>query len=272
MENNLIGDDLFIQKLSANKNFEIYANRDLGLFLFRDTILPMSYFREKFFNLENINKGKIQLITTKIDNNEHFRVYVMDPNFKNHVIEWFDKFMKEYKEYNDLLDGFMKQRVKNIMPNVEECKTEEELEKLIQSGRELIAYNGFELSGRIYIAQTIITVLNANLLTENGCRAKLCIEDWFAKLNHKMGGDLEKIKIVGKYCIEVFKAYGISRENIEFVLASDLMFGDKKYWERVLEITTKTTYRRAIKCSQIMGRSDTDNLDVSQLLYPCMQA
>ena len=49
------------------------------------------------------------------------------------------------------------------------------------------------------------------------------------------------------------------------------MFDDKKYWERVLEITTKTTYRRAIKCSQIMGRSDTDNLDVSQLLYPCMK-
>lgn len=50
------------------------------------------------------------------------------------------------------------------------------------------------------------------------------------------------------------------------------MFSDKKYWERVLEITTKTTYKRAIKCSQIMGRSDSDNLDVSQLLYPCMQA
>lgn len=87
-----------------------------------------------------------------------------------------------------------------------------------------------------------------------------------------MGGDLEKIKIVGKYFIEVFKAYGISNENIEFVWASDLMFDDKKYWERVLEITTKTTYRHAIKCSQIMGRSDTDNLDVSQLLYPCMKA
>jgi tyrosyl-tRNA synthetase len=101
---------------------------------------------------------------------------------------------------------------------------------------------------------------------------KLYITDWFAKLNHKMGGDLEKIKIIGKYFIEVFKACGISKENVEFIWASDLMFKDPNYWERVLDITTKTTYKRAIKCSQIMGRSDSDNLDVSQLIYPCMQS
>lgn len=197
---------------------------------------------------------------------------MMDPKFKDHVDEWFDKFMKEYKEYTQLFDDFVKQRVKNIMSIAEECQTEEELEELIRSGRKLIAYNGFEPSGRIHIAQAIVTVLNENLLAENGCHVKLYIADWFAKLNHKMGGDLEKIRIVGKYFIEVFKACGISRENIEFIWASDLMFSDKKYWERVLEITTKTTYKRAIKCSQIMGRSDSDNLDVSQLLYPCMQA
>ena len=101
---------------------------------------------------------------------------------------------------------------------------------------------------------------------------KLYIADWFAKLNHKMGGDLEKIKIIGKYFIEVFKACGISKENVEFIWASDLMFKDPNYWERVLVIITKTTYKRAIKCSQIMGRSDSDNLDVSQLIYPCMQS
>ena len=99
---------------------------------------------------------------------------------------------------------------------------------------------------------------------------KLYIGDWFAKLNHKMGGNLEKIKVIVKYFIEVFKACGISKENVEFVCASDLMFKDPNYWERVLDITTKTTYKRAIKCFQIMGRSDSDNLDVSQLIYPCM--
>ena len=272
MENNLIGADLLVKKLQTIENFEIYPTRDLGLFLFRDTKLPMSYLKEKFCNLDNINNGKMQLITTNIEDKDYFRICMMDPKFKDHVDEWFDKFMKEYNEYTKLFDDFLKQRVKNIMSIAEECQTEQELEALIRSGRKLIAYNGFEPSGRIHIAQAIVTVLNANMLAENGCHVKLYIADWFAKLNHKMGGDLDKIKIVGKYFIEVFKACGISRENIEFVWASDLMFSDKKYWERVLEITTKTTYKRAIKCSQIMGRSDSDNLDVSQLLYPCMQA
>lgn len=272
LENNLIGADLLIKKISSFKNFEIYPIKDLGLFLFRDTKLPMSYLKEKFCNLENINKNKILLVTTKIDDKEYFRVCMMDPNFKNYVDDWFEKFIKEYNEYNELFNNFVKERVKNIMSIAEECQTEEELEQLIRSGRQLIAYNGFEPSGRIHIAQAIVTVLNSNLLAKNGCIVKLYIADWFAKLNHKMGGDLEKIKTVGKYFIEVFKACGISRENIEFIWASDLMFNDKKYWERVLDITTKTTYKRAIKCSQIMGRSDSDNLDVSQLLYPCMQA
>ena len=44
--------------------------------------------------------------------------------------------------------------------------------------------------------------------------------------------------------------------NVEFVCASDLIFKDPNYWERVLDITTKTTYKGAIKCFQIMGRSD----------------
>ena len=272
MENNLIGTELLVQKIISFKNFEIYPTRDLGLFLFRDTKLPMSYLREKFCNLDNINNGKILLVTTTIGEKEYFRVCMMDPKFKDYVNDWFDKFMKEYNEYNDLFNDFVKQRVSNIMSIAEECQTEEELEQLIRSGKQIIAYNGFEPSGRIHIAQAIITVLNANLLVKNGCHVKLYIADWFAKLNHKMGGDLEKIRIVGKYFIEVFKACGISRENIEFIWASDLMFNNKNYWERVLDITTKTTYKRAIKCSQIMGRQDSDNLDVSQLIYPCMQA
>ena len=196
MENNLIGSDLLIKKIQSVQNFEIYPIRDLGLFLFRDTKLPMSYLKEKFCNLENINKGKMQLVTTKIEDKIYFRFCMMDPKFKDYVNEWFDKFMKEYNEYTQLFDDFVKQRVKNIMSIAEECQTEEELEALIRSGRQLIAYNGFEPSGRIHIAQAIVTVLNANLLAENGCHVKLYIADWFAKLNHKMGGDLEKIRTV----------------------------------------------------------------------------
>jgi len=271
LEDNLKGANLLIEKLKSVSHFEIYETHEMGLILFRDTVLPMAYLKEKFCDLNNINNNKIEIVSTNFQGKEYFRLCIMDPYFKDYVNEWFEKFLKEYEEYKAMFDEFVKQRVSNIMSIAEECQTEEELDALIRSGKHIIAYNGFEPSGRIHIAQAIVTVLNANLLVENGCYVKLYIADWFAKLNHKMGGDLEKIKIIGKYFIEVFKACGISKENVEFVWASDLMFKDPNYWERVLDITTKTTYKRAIKCSQIMGRSDTDNLDVSQLIYPCMQ-
>ena len=35
------------------------------------------------------------------------------------------------------------------------------------------------------------------------------VADWFAQLNEKMGGDLKKIKVVGQYMIEIWKACGM---------------------------------------------------------------
>jgi tyrosyl-tRNA synthetase len=118
------------------------------------------------------------------------------------------------------------------------------LEALIRSGRKLVAYNGFEPSGRIHIAQAVVTVMNANLLIQNGCRVILYIADWSTQLNHKMGGDLEKIKIVGRYFVEVFKACGINLEETEIVWASDFITHHEGYWPIVLNIATNCTLKR----------------------------
>ena len=45
--------------------------------------------------------------------------------------------------------------------------------------------------------------INVNKLTSCGVHFVFWVADWFALLNNKMGGDLEKIKIVGRYMIEV---------------------------------------------------------------------
>jgi tyrosyl-tRNA synthetase len=99
----------------------------------------------------------------------------------------------------------------------------------------------------------------------------LYIADWFAQLNHKMGGDLEKIRIVGRYFIEVFKACGIDLSNTEIVWASDFITKHEPYWPRVLDIATHTTLKRVNRCCQIMGRKEGDALSASQIIYPCMQ-
>lgn len=98
------------------------------------------------------------------------------------------------------------------------------------------------------------------------------IADWFAKLNHKMGGHLDKIREVGTYFIEVFKSCGMNLEGTEFVWASDCINSSETYWPRVLDISTKMTVDRTKRCCQIMGRSESDKLSTSQLYYPTMQA
>lgn len=162
-------------------------------------------------------------------------------------------------------------RVGNLLGIAEECNTIENLKQLISSGKKFVAYNGFEPSGRIHIAQAVVTVLNTNIIIENGGRMIIYIADWFAQLNHKMDGDLDKIRDVGKYFIEVFKACGINQLETEFIWASEFIEGNKKYLPRVLDVSAKNTLARMKKCCQIMGRKDGDELSSSQIIYPCMQ-
>ena len=46
-----------------------------------------------------------------------------------------------------------------------------------------------------------------------------------------MGGDLEKIRIVGQYFVEVWKAAGMKMDNVLFLWASDEINNNAdKYW------------------------------------------
>jgi tyrosyl-tRNA synthetase len=41
------------------------------------------------------------------------------------------------------------------------------------------------------------------------------VADWFALMNDKMGGDLDKIQTVGKYFIEVWRAAGMDMSRVQ---------------------------------------------------------
>jgi tyrosyl-tRNA synthetase len=53
-----------------------------------------------------------------------------------------------------------------------------------------------------------------NRLVDAGCIFIFWVADWFALLNNKMGGDLNKIRNVGRYFIEVWKAAGMKMHNV----------------------------------------------------------
>ena len=161
----------------------------------------------------------------------------------------------------------------------EECIQEDELRRLLEKKPLPVCYDGFEPSGRMHIAQGVMKALNVNKLTKAGCVFKFWVADWFAMLNNKMGGDLKKIRKVGEYMIEVWKAIGMDLDHVEFHWTSDeINERSDEYWPLVMDIARVNNLKRIIRCSQIMGRAEAGedgapnlNLTAAQIFYPCMQ-
>ena len=154
----------------------------------------------------------------------------------------------------------------------EEIVTKEELVTLLKTKQNPIAYDGFEPSGQIHIAQGLLRAINVNKMTTAGFTFKMWVADWFGLINNKMGGDMEKIRNVGMYFIEVWKASGMNLEKVEFIWASEFINKHSEYWETVLKIGMRKNLPRVLRTIEIMGRSDTDTLTAAQVIYPLMQA
>ncbi|KKP62930.1 MAG: Tyrosyl-tRNA synthetase [Candidatus Roizmanbacteria bacterium GW2011_GWC2_34_23] len=164
-----------------------------------------------------------------------------------------------------------KDRLDLIKQVGEEIIQEEELKKLLESGEELIAYDGFEPSGQIHIAQGILRAINVNKIIKAGVKFRMWVADWHAMANNKMGGDLEKIKIVGKYFIEVWRASGMDLSKVEFMWASD-MAKDPDYWKLVVQVGKSNALKRFIRTAEMMGREESlDKLTGAHIIYSCMQ-
>ncbi len=160
----------------------------------------------------------------------------------------------------------------NLVKQVgEEIITEQELKTLLETKKQPIAYDGFEPSGQIHIAQGLLRAITVNKLTKAGIKFKMLVADWHAMINNKMGGDLEKIQIVGEYFIEVWKSCGMDLKNVEFIWASDLV-NNPDYWQTVLKLSMNATVQRVLRCGQIMGREESTSNPSAQIMYPLMQA
>jgi tyrosyl-tRNA synthetase len=165
----------------------------------------------------------------------------------------------------------LNERVDLIKQVGEEITTEAELVELLKSNEELVAYDGFEPSGQIHIAQGVLRAINVNKMTKAGIKFKMWVADWHALANNKLEGDLEKIKTTGKYFIEVWKASGMDLTNVEFLWASD-MVKNPDYWKLVLQVGKSNALKRFVRTAEMMGRDESlDNLTGAHIIYSCMQ-
>ena len=161
----------------------------------------------------------------------------------------------------------IEEKIKLIKEVGEEIISEDELRELFTKKKNPIAYDGFEPSGKIHIAQGLLRSIYVNKLTKAGIKFRFWVADWFAMLNNKMGGDLEKIKVVGEYLIEVWKVSGMDLENVEFIWASDFINEHPEYWETVLKLSSSASLQRVLRCGQIMGREESTSNPAAYVLY-----
>jgi tyrosyl-tRNA synthetase len=166
----------------------------------------------------------------------------------------------ELSKLNDI-----QQKINSITSIGEEIIGSENLEKLLINKKDIYAYDGFEPSGRMHIAQGLLRAHNVNKFVDAGIKFKFWIADWFALMNLKLGGDIKKIKKAGQDMINIWKACGMKidaidnegKQMIEFIWSSEeILKRTDEYWKLVLDISTKFSLNRIKKCTQIMGKKE----------------
>lgn len=167
----------------------------------------------------------------------------------------------------------VEEKVALLKSVAEDIQGGDRLEELVRTKPNFSAYNGFEPSGRMHIAQALVTAINTNCITKAGGTMILYIADLFAQLNHKMGGDINKIREVGQYFVEVFKACGMDTDHVKYIWNAEFIKDrQREYFEMVNDIASFATLSRIKRTVTIMGRREGDDLSMSQIFYPCMQA
>ena len=160
-------------------------------------------------------------------------------------------------------------KVETILAYTDEVVTKEELIDVLKKERPK-AYIGFEPSGTVHLGWKICTNKINDFLSA-GFDFTVLLADWHAYINDKLGGDIEIIKLCGRYMQDCFAAMGVDTEKVTFVYASEYV-GDPDYWELVLKTSKAVSVARVKRAMDIMGReAEEAEKDLSKLFYPAMQ-
>ncbi len=154
-------------------------------------------------------------------------------------------------------------------PPTEEIVVENELRELFETNSKPKHYIGFEVSGLLHVGTLIQSGFKIRDLQKAGVQCTIFLADWHSVINNKLGGDWNAIKQAAKYYAEAFKFFC---QGAEIVLGSSLYEKTLDYWADVVRFSKNVTLARDVRCLTIMGRSESDKLDLAQYFYPPMQA
>ena len=156
-------------------------------------------------------------------------------------------------------------KFEQVMKNVEEAVTEDELVALLKNETQITAYAGYEPSGQLHLGH-LLTVFKLVDLQSLGVDIVVLLADLHAYLNEK--GTLDQIRDWADHYQRCFSAIGLS-EGTRFIRGSDYQL-EPEYTKLVLRLARNTTLNRARRTMDELSRNAEDPV-VSQMIYPLMQ-
>jgi tyrosyl-tRNA synthetase len=163
-----------------------------------------------------------------------------------------------------------------VSRNTEEVLLKDDLAKLIEQGRKLKHYIGFEISGKVHLGTGLMTGAKIADFQKAKIDCSCYLATWHAWINNKLGGDIDTIRKIGAgYFKEGLRAgimvMGGDVDKVKFVTGDELYHNNDEYWQTVIEISKNMTLKRAMRAITIMGRKEGESVNFAHLVYPAMQ-
>lgn len=154
-------------------------------------------------------------------------------------------------------------------PPTEEIVTVNELRSLFETKISPKHYIGLELSGKLHLGSLIIPGFKINDFIKAGIQTNVFLADWHTYINNKLNSDWNLINKISQYYEKAFKFFC---PGVNIIFGSHLYKETDDYWKNFIIFSKQITLARTLRSLTIMGRTEKDALDFSQLLYPSMQS
>jgi tyrosyl-tRNA synthetase len=151
----------------------------------------------------------------------------------------------------------------------EEIVKVDELRNILESNSRPRHYIGLEISGLMHLGSLVISGFKINDFIKANIDCNVFLADWHSYINNKLDQNWEFIKEVSNYYAEAFRLFC---PGVTVILGSSLYHSNDEYWKNFITFSKQMTLSRTMRAITIMGRSERENLDFSQLLYPSMQS
>jgi len=168
------------------------------------------------------------------------------------------------------------EKMKLITRNCQEVLTEEDLKSLIESGKPINHYIGFEISGLVHLGTGLMSMGKIADFLKAGVKCKIFLADFHSFLNNKLGGKWEDIRWASdnyfkQALIASLKCFGVDESQVEFVSGKDLYEKNPIHWQNFMEIGKQVTLSRNLRSISIMGKKQGNDVNMATLFYPPLQ-